>query len=541
MFKRDAKAVDDGPPERANESDLRGLAQKALELGEARYTDLRLPKTAPNFAYRTLMPAWTEANQFVPISTQRIEEFAAALRDQGEAGQRDAFVELSSRQSKAENRRARLLKIIIDAINGTPTGGGAENSLLNTMLTRRQGHGKAVRVYPTMELIEHLYANSFGWNILEPFMEDKSVTDILVDSFDKVFIDRRNLGLSETGLAFESPDVYKAFVERLAADMGSPIGKEHPIANFTLSDGARGNATMYVSREPSISIRRPQKTEEWTLDRYVKINSMTQDMADFLRHCTLAGANLITYGEVGSGKTTLLSALIDAKPKSKRIITAEDPLEILINGERHPDTVRLVVQEGTEMRDLVKNALRMRPDVLVVGETRDATAYDLLQALSVGSQGSMSTIHANGPVSVLNRLSSLILLASIGLSEKSVRQMVRDAINIVVYVRRLPGAAGRRVVWQIDEVSDFDREGNFVTRRVFHIAQSSIADTENATEFIKDADYMMAHNLRVLFANAGIDTSYWSPVDPNDKEIDLLTAPSSAKIKDQPKPADAEN
>ena len=94
---------------------------------------------------------------------------------------------------------------------------------------------------------------------------------------------------------------------------------------------------------------------------------MTQDMADFLRHCTLAGANLITYGEVGSGKTTLLSALIDAKPKSKRIITAEDPLEILINGERHPDTVRLVVQEGTEMRDLVMNALRMRPDVLVVG------------------------------------------------------------------------------------------------------------------------------------------------------------------------------
>jgi len=538
MFKRDAK-TSNGAPERANESDPRGLAQNALELGEARYTDLRLPKTAPNFAYRTLMPAWTEANQFVPISTQRIEEFAAALRDQGEAGQRDAFVELASRQSKAENRRARLLKIIIDAINGSPTGAGAETSLLNTLLTRRQGHGKAVRVFPTTELIEHLYANSFGWNVLEPFMEDKTVTDILVDSFDHVFIDRLNMGLSETGLAFESPDVYTAFVERLAADMGSPIGKEHPIANFTLSDGARGNATMYVSQQPSISIRRPQKTEEWTLDRYAKINSMSQDMADFLRHCTLAGANIITYGEVGSGKTTLLSALIDAKPKSKRIVTAEDPVEILINPERHPDTVRLVVQEGTKMRDLVANALRMRPDVIVVGETRDATAYDLLQALSLGTQGSMSTIHANGPISVLNRLSSLVLLASIGLSERSVRQMARDAIHLVVYVRRLPGSKGRRVIWQIDEVVDFDRDGNFVTRRIFHIAQNSIADSEDATEFIKDADYMMDHNLRVLFVNAGLDTSRWSPDDPNDREIGLLTAPATPKTKVQPKPSGA--
>jgi len=521
MFRREPRGASASQPPNPGEADPRALANAALELGTARYTDLQLPASAPNFVYRTLIPAWTEANQFVNIPTVQIAQFAAALRDQGDPAQRAAFVELALRKSVALSRRARLIKIIIDAINGLPTG-SAEASLLNSLLAKRLGHGKPVRVYPTAELVEHLYANSFGWSILEPFMDDRNVTDIMVNSFNHVFIERLtpsgSSGLIDTGLSFESPTVYSEFVVHLTEDMGRPIGKENPLSDFVLSDGARGNATMFVSRDPSISIRRPQKTRKWTLDMYVEIGSMSQAMADFLRECTLAGANLITYGEVGSGKTTLLGALIDAKPKVKRVITAENPLEILIDEERHPDTVRLIVEEGVEMRDLVRNALRMRPDVLVVGETRDASAYDLLQALSVGSQGSMSTIHANGPASALDRLTSLILLASVGLSERSVRQMVLDAINIIVYVRRLPN--GRRVIWRIDEVVGYDVEkSRYDTRCVFRITLGKKNETgDYDLEFLKNPRYRMGHDLRVLFSNEGLDTSRWSPYDAEDEE-----------------------
>jgi Flp pilus assembly CpaF family ATPase len=305
--------------------------------------------------------------------------------------------------------------------------------------------------------------------------------------------------------------------------MGSPIGLENPLVDFTLADGARGNATMWPSSmDPSISIRRPQQQRIWTLDYYVEIGSMSQDMADFLRDAALSGANLIAYGEVGSGKTTLLSALIDAKPRTKRIVTAEDTYEILIDPDRHPNRVRLVVanskDESVNMRALVRNALRMQPDVLVVGETRDATAYDLLQALSVGSQGSMSTIHANGPRSALDRLSSLVLQSGLGLSELSVRQMVVNAINILVYTRPLPN--GVRVIWRIDEVVGFDSEKRFDYRCVFRTTlktKTSIPGDYDA-DFQKNPNYRMGNDLRVLFANTGLDPARWSPPDEEDEE-----------------------
>ena len=536
LRRNDPSAPRRGAPDAQTVKDLAEMCALSNTLGgETRYIDLKLPAIAPNFLYRSLLPAWTEANQSVPISNKIIVEFAANLLDQGDQSARASFSELASRKSRLapKIRRARLIKTVIDSINGVPTDPDAP-SILNALLTRRLGGGKTIRLYPTMEIVERLYANSFGWDILEPFMADKSVTDILVNSFDKVFIKRlsasRTTGLIEVGQGFESPEIFSDFVRRLTTDMGSPIGLENPLVDFVLADGARGNATIWPSSmDPSISIRRPQQQVIWTLEHYVEIDSMNADMADFLRDCTLAGANLIAYGEVGSGKTTLLSALIDAKPRSKRIVTAEDTYEILIDPDRHPNRVRLVVanakDERVNMRALVRNALRMQPDVLVVGETRDATAYDLLQALSVGSQGSMSTIHANGPRSALDRLSSLVLQSSLGLSEASVRQMVVNAINILVYTRPLPN--GRRVIWRIDEVVGFDAENRFDHRCVFRTTLKSRAGGagDYDASFIKNPNYRMGRDLRVLFANTGLDTDRWSPPDEEEEE-DLDFAPS---------------
>jgi len=519
-----AKEAKPGPVDPAKLDALVKLGtQLGLTVAETRggritgnYNDLKLPRTAPNFIYRSLSPSWAAANQGIQITTVLISEFAEKLRDrQSNSKNRDEFNRLANRRSKAPRRRQRLSRIIIDAINGDPIGN--DPPLLDALATRR--YNRPCKIYPTNELIERIYSTAFGWNVLEKFMDEKQITEIMVNDYDRIFIERSILGIGGTsglldsGVSFESPEVYNDFLIRLTTDMGSPISTDEPLVDFTLSDGSRGNATMYASTKPSITIRRPQKFEKWDLPKYVQLGSMSQEMADFLRDAILSGANFLTYGPTGSGKTTLLGALLDVKPASHRIVTAEDVQEIFIDEDRHPDNVRLHVEPKVNMQRLVKNALRMRPDVLIVGETRDGTAYDLLQALAVGAQGSMSTMHANSPKTALSRLTALVMQAGQEIPYQSVRQMVADAINILAYSRKLPD--GRRIIGRVDEVVGLDEDGSsFITQEIFSVRITRSKKGNYLSEFIKNPNYLMGTNLRTLFADEGIDAACWSPDDP---------------------------
>jgi Flp pilus assembly CpaF family ATPase len=518
---KETKAV---PADPANMDELVKLGtQLGLTVTETRggrvtgnYNDLKLPRTAPNFVYRSLAPSWTAGNQGIQITTALISDFAEKLRDRHSNSKgRDEFNRLANRRSKAPRRRARLSKIIIDAINGDPIGN--EPPLLDVLATRR--YNRPCKIFPTNEVVERIYSTAFGWNVLEKFMDEKQITEIMVNDYDRIFIERSILGIGgssgllDSGVSFESPEVYNDFLVRLTTDMGSPISSAEPLVDFTLSDGSRGNATMFASTKPSITIRRPQKFEKWDLPKYVQLGSMSQEMADFLRDAILSGANFLTYGPTGSGKTTLLGALLDVKPASYRIVTAEDVQEIFIDDDRHPDNVRLHVEPTVNMQRLVKNALRMRPDVLIVGETRDGTAYDLLQALAVGAQGSMSTMHANSPKTALSRLTALVMQAGQEIPYQSVRQMVADAINLLAYSRKLPD--GRRIIGRVDEVMGLDEdESTFRTQEIFSVRITRSKKGNYLSEFVKNPNYMMGTNLRTLFADEGIDTSCWSPDDP---------------------------
>jgi pilus assembly protein CpaF len=488
------------------------LLGEYAKLGESRFALSDPIGSGPNFLYDLLSPAWAEQNQFIAVDFDLISSFASKLRESlqrpGTIAEYDALV---VRNSTEPRRKMRIRKMIIDAINGMPEAAGSlEPSLFNAEAARRAGHTVLLR--PTEELIERIYANAFGWGPLERFINDRSITDLMVNAWDEIFIERlfrsQDSRILPAGVTFESPKVFEDWLSRLTGDMGEPVTRANPMIDFILSDGSRGNATMFVSRSPSLTIRRAQKQEVFTLERLVELGSITEAMAAWLRTVNLAGANLITYGETGSGKTTLLGALIDEKPEDKRLVIIEDTFEIFVDKVRHPNVVRMVVSEEATMRDLVKNALRQRPDHLIVGETRDRTAYDLLQALSVGTQGSMSTVHANGPRNALDRLSALILEAGVGITEHSVRQMVVEAVHVLVYAARLPD--GRRCISAIDEVIGFEPNGSFLTEPVFSTSIERDADGHYFPIYAANPDFHMGENLAHLLRERGIDPDLWS-------------------------------
>lgn len=478
--------------------------------GEGRFSLQSRLNSSPNFLYDLLAPAWAENNQFIQVDFELISRFAAKLRDVNITA--DAMAEfdtLAARNSTEERRKNRLIKLIIDAINGAPES--SSPSLMNQVASKLLN--RPVELRPTEELVEKIYAMAFGWGPLERFMSDRAVTEIMVNAWDRIFIERTyramNTGTIPGGVAFESPRVFIDWLTRLTTEMGRAIGVENPTVDFVLADGSRGNATMYVSREPSLTIRRAQKLEVYTLDWMVEHGSMTPPMAAFLRTANAIGVNLITYGEVASGKTTLLGALIDEKPSEKRLVIVEDTLEIFVDDAKHPDVIRMVTMEPIRvMRDLVRNALRQKPDHLIIGETRDATAYDLLQALSVGTQGSMSTLHASSPRNALDRLAALILQAQVGISEHSVRQMVSEAIHILIHADRLPD--GRRVIGSIDEVVGFNEEGSFETRNVFHTSVERDAEGHYYPTFHTNSDYEPGPRIEILLRERGVDRADWT-------------------------------
>jgi Flp pilus assembly CpaF family ATPase len=480
------------------------------EAGDGRFSAQAKLGLNPDFLYDLLAPAWAENNQFIQVDFELISRFAAKLRDANITPDSMAeFDTLVARNSVEERRKGRLIKMIIDSVNGAPESNAP--SLMNQVASKyliRQ-----VELRPTTELVEKVYAMAFGWGPLERFMGDRAVTEIMVNAWDRVFIERTyramNTGTIPGGVTFESPRVFESWLVRLTTEMGRAIGVENPTVDFVLADGSRGNATMYVSREPSLTIRRAQKQEVYTLEWMVEHGSMSLPMAAYLRTANAVGVNLITYGEVASGKTTLLGALIDEKPPEKRLIIVEDTLEIFVDDDKHPDVIRMVTMSPIrEMRDLVRNALRQKPDHLIIGETRDATAYDLLQALSVGTQGSMSTLHASNPRNALDRLSALILQAQIGLGEHSVRQMVSEAIHILVHADRLPD--GRRVIGSIDEVVGFEPDGSFLTRNVFHASVERDAEGHYTPTFNLNLDYQPGPHLETLMKERGIDRNDWT-------------------------------
>jgi pilus assembly protein CpaF len=303
----------------------------------------------------------------------------------------------------------------------------------------------------------------FGLGPLEALLRDPDISDILVNRFDRVYIER-NGKLEDTDVVFRDDRHLLQIIERIVSSVGRRIDESSPMVDARLRDGSRVNAIVppLAIDGPALSIRR-FRTGRLGAQDLVDRESLTQPMLDFLRATVACRLNVIVSGGTGAGKTTLLNVLSSFISNTERIVTIEDAAELMLR-QRH--VVRLETRppniEGkgsVRQRDLVVNALRMRPDRIVVGEVRGEEALDMLQAMNTGHDGGLTTVHANSPRDALYRLDTMVAMSNLNIPERAVRHQTASAINLIIQVTRL--SDGTRKVTSITEIAGM--EGDIIT------------------------------------------------------------------------------
>lgn len=310
------------------------------------------------------------------------------------------------------------------------------------------------------QLLDDLEHETFGLGPLEILLQDPYVSDILVNRHDEVFVERSGK-LEPTEVRFRDDAHLMRVIERIVNHVGRRIDESCPMVDARLADGSRINAIIppLAVDGPVLSIRRSRQAPV-SMEDYLKKESMNRVMAQLIEAACKARMNILISGGSGSGKTTLLNAMIQYIDPNERIVSVEDTVELKLS-EHH--VVRLETRppnvEGhgeINQRDLIRNALRMRPDRIIVGEVRGGEAFDMLQAMNTGHKGSIATIHANSPRDALARLETMILMAGVNLTSEGMRKQISSAIDIVVQVHRF--ADGIRRIVSISEITGMEQD-----------------------------------------------------------------------------------
>lgn len=327
------------------------------------------------------------------------------------------------------------------------------------------------------EIYEQIVADILGYGPLQPLLNDDTVTEILVNGPTSVFVERHGV-LEETDLRFQDADDVMRIVERIVSPLGRRVDESSPMVDARLPDGSRVNVIIPPLSlvGPCMSIRKFAKTALSTED-LIRLDTVTPDIIEFLRLCVRARLNIVVSGGTSTGKTTFLNILSSFLPSRERIITIEDAAELQLQ-QRH--VVRLEARppnvEGrgqVNIRQLVINALRMRPDRIVVGEARGGEALDMLQAMNTGHDGSLTTIHSNSARDTLHRVETMVLMAGMELPLRAIREQIASAFDLVVHLERM--ADGKRRVIQISEVQGMEGDV-IVMQEVFRYVQTGMQD-----------------------------------------------------------------
>jgi pilus assembly protein CpaF len=341
-------------------------------------------------------------------------------------------------------------RLIQRARDGTASGASLEEQVHDVVEREAAPLPEADRA----ALRERVRLLATGLGPLEPLLSDPRVDEVMVNGPGAVFVEREGR-VERTDVAFGSDAELLHAIERVLAPLGRRVDEASPLCDARLPDGSRVNVVIppLALSGPCLTVRRFRR-EGFSLRQLVANGTLSAGAADFLALCVAARASVLVSGGTGSGKTTTLNALSGAIPGEERIVTIEDAAELRLR-QRH--VVRLESRppnlEGrgeVTIRQLVRNALRMRPDRIVVGEVRGPEALDMLQALNTGHEGSLTTVHANSPEDALRRIETLALMAGVGLPHSAVREQVASALDVVVHQVRLPD--GSRVVERICEV-----------------------------------------------------------------------------------------
>jgi pilus assembly protein CpaF len=385
-----------------------------------------------------------------------------------------------------EEVEAALHQRIIRAVDETQLG-GIDKERARLMVEQAAKQVLAAE-YPSIvgdsreELVSRLIDEITGLGPIEALLRDASVSEVMVNAADEVYFERAGV-IHESDVRFKDNAHVARIVERIISKLGRHIDEASPMVDARLDDGSRVNVIIppLVPSGPVMTIRKFRK-DLISLDDMVAIGTLSRPMADFLQGCVKAKLNIVVSGGTGTGKTTLLNALSAFIPARERVITIEDPLELQLQ-QKH--VIRMEARppsaEGAgevTQRMLLRNALRMRPDRIIVGEVRGSEAFDMMQAMNTGHEGSLTTVHANSPRDALARIENMVLMAGFELPVGVIREQMASALHLVVHLSRL--FDGSRRIVDITEVSGM--EGSIITLQdIFTFHQESIT-TEGQVE-----------------------------------------------------------
>ena len=369
------------------------------------------------------------------------------------------FERTEYQQVKADLHRKILDRLDLEKLGRTPSNAAREEVLLlirNTVNSEAVPLSFAERERLAREILDEI----FGLGPLEPLLKDPSVSDILVNRYNKVYVERAGK-LEPTGLSFKDDAHLMQIIDRIVSRIGRRVDESSPMVDARLADGSRVNAIIppLAIDGPCLSIRRFGR-DPVTARNMIENKSLTEPMLELLSAMVKGRLNFLISGGTGAGKTTLLNVLSSYIPNSDRIVTIEDAAELQLKQEH---VVRLETRppniEGkgaVRQRQLVINSLRMRPDRIVVGEVRGEEAFDMLQAMNTGHEGSLTTVHANTPRDALARIENMCSMANLNIPERAMRHQIAAAIHAVVQVSRL--SDGTRKVINISEVTGMEGE-----------------------------------------------------------------------------------
>ncbi|MDR3645903.1 MAG: CpaF family protein [Clostridia bacterium] len=374
------------------------------------------------------------------------------------------------------NVREKVHREVIEAVNQklatggktTPgsksaTGGGAEPEVIRSLIEEAVGNEDSISRPEKARISKDIYDDVVGLGPLEQLLADTTVSEIMVNGPSHVYVERAGR-ISLTDVHFLSTEHLMNVIDRIVSPIGRHVDEASPMVDARLADGSRVNVVIppLALKGPTVTIRKFAKIP-LTMQDIIRSGSLSPFMARFLESCVRGRANIIVSGGTGSGKTTLLNILSCFIPASERIVTIEDAAELQLRQE-HVVTLesRPANLEGkgvVSIRDLVRNALRMRPDRIVVGEVRSGEALDMLQAMNTGHEGSLTTAHANTPRDLLSRLETMVLMAGMELPVRAIREQISSAIDVIVQQSRFRD--GTRKVTNISEVVGM--EGDIIT------------------------------------------------------------------------------